>query len=156
MLQQEKESISQWLDLKNNAIDDLTTSLDSQVTIIYGTGWQNAYIHFKLAGEGELHPFSMFGLILWLAFLLGLQCIPLKEQFAGWTQIPGQKMQPGDGSFAGSKVATFAGSQSIEFVMNNGDDSWDSPNPYGSEKRNYIIDSPGTYYLKSGHLQKLH
>lgn len=65
------------------------------------------------------------------------------------------QMQQGSGQFNGSKVATISGEGRIEFVLNNGHNDWDTPDPYGEGKKNYVIDSPGTYYLKSGRLQKL-
>ena len=45
----------------------------------------------------------------------------------------------------------------LEFVINNGGSDWDKPNPYGSDKgpQNYVIDSPGTYRVKSGRVTRL-
>ena len=31
----------------------------------------------------------------------------------------------------------------------------DTPDPYGGKKKNYVIEAPGRYHLKSGRLQQL-
>lgn len=81
--------------------------------------------------------------------------IHFKTQNQDWTQVPGVQMHPGSGELQGSKVAVIPGSERVEFVLNNGAQDWDTPDPYGGGNKNYVIDSPGTYYLKSGRLQKL-
>ena len=45
----------------------------------------------------------------------------------------------------------------LEFVVTNGDKEWDQPNPYGEpgKPKNYVIEQPGTYRLKSGKLTRL-
>ena len=73
----------------------------------------------------------------------------------GWTDVPGWRLEPGTGSMAGHQVANLPVSGRIEFVMNNGEGSWDTPE-YGSGSKNYIIDGPGNYFLKSGKVQRLH
>ncbi len=52
----------------------------------------------------------------------------------------------------GCKVATLDTDERIEFVLNNGANDWDSPYSGG---KNYVIEGPGTWHLKSGKLQKL-
>jgi len=52
----------------------------------------------------------------------------------------------------GCKVATLDTTERVEFVLNNGANEWDSP--YSGAK-NYIVEGPGTWHLKSGKLQKL-
>lgn len=64
-------------------------------------------------------------------------------------------MTPGSGELQGSKTATIQTSERIEFVLNNGENQWDSPDPYGGDNQNYIVERPGMYYLKSGKLQRL-
>ena len=65
-------------------------------------------------------------------------------------------MQPGSGDLKGSRVVTIPTEDRLEFVLNNGDNDWDTPDPHGGGQKNYVIDGgPGTYYLKSGRLQKL-
>lgn len=49
-------------------------------------------------------------------------------------------------------MATLDTDERIEFVLNNGANDWDSP---FSGAKNYVIEGPGTYHLKSGKLQKL-
>ena len=73
---------------------------------------------------------------------------------AGWTQIPGQAMAHGSGQLQGSRTATIITDERLEFLLNNGEDQWDSPNPNG-DGSHYAIESPGVYYLKSGKLQRL-
>ncbi len=64
-------------------------------------------------------------------------------------------MQDGQGALAGKKVLRVDGNR-VEFVVNDGSGDWDTPNPYGnSDVKNYRVDSPGVYVLKSGQLRKL-
>ena len=64
-------------------------------------------------------------------------------------------MGDGTGDLARSKVACVAGARRLEFVLTDGREGWDTPDPYGSGKRNYVIDSPGTYRLTHGRVQRL-
>lgn len=68
--------------------------------------------------------------------------------------MPGVRLQPGSGNFAGHQVAVLPTAERIEFVMNNGDGNWDTPE-YGGNSKNYTIEGPGEYFLKSGKVQKL-
>lgn len=43
----------------------------------------------------------------------------------------------------------------VEFVMTNGENDWDSPGRYTDKPKNYEINGPGTYRLKSGKIEKL-
>eukprot|EP00951_Prasinocladus_malaysianus_P048088 scaffold654478_cov61-Prasinocladus_malaysianus.AAC.1 len=53
-----------------------------------------------------------------------------------------------------SFVLEMPGSQA-EFVINNGGNDWDKPDPYKENgPKNYSITSPGTYLLSSGKLRK--
>jgi hypothetical protein len=56
----------------------------------------------------------------------------------------------------GSKSITLEGN-SVEFVLNNGANDWDTPNPYNMKDRpnNYAAKQPGSYRLRSGRLEKL-
>jgi hypothetical protein len=56
----------------------------------------------------------------------------------------------------GSKVLTIE-ANSVEFVLNNGANDWDTPNPYGlkDKPKNYVVRSPGSYRLRSGKLERL-
>lgn len=74
---------------------------------------------------------------------------------ADWTKVPGLRMERGSGDLEGSKVATISGCERIEFVLNNGGNDWDTPDPYGGGKKNYVVDRPGVYQLKAGRLHKL-
>lgn len=74
---------------------------------------------------------------------------------ADWTNVPGVRLQPGSGSLQGHQVVVLPVAERVEFVMNNGEGKWDTPGYDGSGK-NYIIDGPGDYFLKSGKLQRLH
>jgi len=74
-----------------------------------------------------------------------------KTQSRDWTPIPGQAMVQ-DEKLQGCKVATLDTTERVEFVLNNGANEWDSP--YSGAK-NYIVEGPGTWHLKSGKLQKL-
>lgn len=49
------------------------------------------------------------------------------------------------------KVLQVSGTR-LEFVLTNGDGQWDSPNPYNTDgvNKNYVVDAPGRYTLKSG------
>lgn len=70
-----------------------------------------------------------------------------------WTQTPGVLM---DTLPDGSKSKTLAGKK-MEFVLTNGKNDWDTPNPYRDTNKpnNYRIDSPGVYRLKSGRVEKI-
>lgn len=64
-------------------------------------------------------------------------------------------MLPGVGELGNSRVLTIK-AQRLEFVVNNGNDDWDTPDPYGTGiQQNYIIEGPGAYRLKSGQVQRL-
>eukprot|EP00192_Tetraselmis_astigmatica_P021611 CAMPEP_0117671138 /NCGR_PEP_ID=MMETSP0804-20121206/13163_1 /TAXON_ID=1074897 /ORGANISM="Tetraselmis astigmatica, Strain CCMP880" /LENGTH=272 /DNA_ID=CAMNT_0005479557 /DNA_START=137 /DNA_END=955 /DNA_ORIENTATION=- len=68
----------------------------------------------------------------------------------GWTSAPGIRMS-GNGD---EKELVLEGT-SVEFVVNNGSDDWDTPDPFDtSSPKNYIISSPGVYALASGKLRK--
>jgi hypothetical protein len=41
----------------------------------------------------------------------------------------------------------------LEFVLTDGNNDWDTPNPFGGQS-NYVIKAPGSYKLKSGKLEK--
>lgn len=73
----------------------------------------------------------------------------------GWTSPPGKKMDNGSQQFPDKKVLTVPG-QRMEFVINDGGNDWDKPNPWeGGGKGNYVIDSPGTYRIKNGKVTRL-
>ena len=64
-------------------------------------------------------------------------------------------MSHGSGQLRGSQIATIITDEKIEFVLTNGEDQWDSPNPHAGGSQNHSIEDSGVYYLKSGKLQKL-
>ncbi|KAK9905571.1 hypothetical protein WJX75_002343 [Coccomyxa subellipsoidea] len=66
----------------------------------------------------------------------------------GWTQVPGEEMEWGSGDLAGNRVKRISGTR-VEFVINNTEGGWDTPDPSTGSK-NYVIDAPGRYHLKSG------
>lgn len=105
---------------------------DCTVTIVYQTGWDHAYLHFKSdASNGE------------------------------WTQLPGIKLTPGENlggfNFVGKKVVALPNCRNVEFVMTNGLGKFDTPNPYGEadKPKNYVINAPGMYELRNGQLHRL-
>lgn len=68
----------------------------------------------------------------------------------GWTQVPGHKLNR---SGQGCWTMSVPGRQ-MEFVLNNGHNDWDTPQPYQGKSSNYLIHEPGNYRLKNGRLQK--
>jgi protein-tyrosine-phosphatase len=50
----------------------------------------------------------------------------------------------------GNKKVVTVDEKKIEFVVNNGEGDWDTPDPYGGGQKNYKITAPGTYVLRSG------
>ncbi|CAG9464378.1 unnamed protein product [Pedinophyceae sp. YPF-701] len=95
------------------------------IEVLYESGWPDAWIHYNVEGRG-------------------------------WTKPPGDKMATGgNDSIPHAKRVVFD-AKSVEFVMNNGGDKWDSPDPFNKDgPKNYTVDSPGTYRLKSGKLHKM-
>ena len=74
---------------------------------------------------------------------------------ADWTRVPGREMLPGVGDLGNSRVLK-VNAQHLKFVVTNGSDDWDTPDPYGTgTQRNYVVDSPGVYRLKSGKVLRL-
>ncbi|CAL8472077.1 g11619 [Coccomyxa elongata] len=71
----------------------------------------------------------------------------------GWTQVPGEEMLPGTGDLAGLRVKQVVGNR-VEFVINNTEGGWDTPDPSTGSK-NYVIDAPGRYHLKSGKIVQM-
>lgn len=51
-------------------------------------------------------------------------------------------MQQGADGYPGAKSIVIQGSH-VEFVVTNGDNQWDTPDPSGTGKKNYTIESPG-------------
>jgi hypothetical protein len=102
--------------------------MNKGVTIVYETGWDDAYLHFKSDGSG-----------------------------GAWTQLPGLKLETGDGRFAGKKIVTLPNCGNVEFVLTNGLGKFDTPNPYGEPEKpkNYVITLPGVYELRDGQLHRL-
>lgn len=66
--------------------------------------------------------------------------------------MPGLQLQPSQQDH-GVKTISIEGSR-MEFVMNNGENDWDSPGRFSDKPRNYEISGPGSYRLKSGRLEK--
>ncbi|KAK9836988.1 hypothetical protein WJX81_004476 [Elliptochloris bilobata] len=77
-----------------------------------------------------------------------------KADGGGWTAVPGVLMEAGGAGMPGCQVLSVAGRR-LEFVVNNGGHDWDTPDPYGSGRKNYVIDAPGRYRLKSGRIARL-
>ena len=71
---------------------------------------------------------------------------------SGWTQSPGVGFEAGQGEYAGMRVVTVRG-HSLEFVLTNGDNKWDTP--YGGGGKNYVANEPGVWRLKSGRVVRL-
>mmetsp|Transcript_19334 Transcript_19334/g.46097 ORF Transcript_19334/g.46097 Transcript_19334/m.46097 type:complete len:302 (-) Transcript_19334:295-1200(-) len=90
-----------------------------RITIIYRTGWHDAFVHCNVDGRG-------------------------------WTSSPGIRM-----SGSGDNKEVVLEGRTAEFVLNNGGDDWDKPDPYSSgEPKNYTVDAPGTYVLARGTLKR--
>lgn len=72
--------------------------------------------------------------------------IHCKVDAGEWTQPPGIRMSPE----GGKKVVVLYGSN-VEFVINNGANCWDKPDPYSNGgPENYTISAPGAYTLSRG------
>ncbi len=65
-----------------------------------------------------------------------------------WTQQPGLRFEEGSDGLAGKRVVTVPAS-SLEFVLTNGEGSWDTPG-LGAGSKNYRISQPGVYVLRHG------
>ena len=64
-------------------------------------------------------------------------------------------MLPGRGDLSHSRVISIE-AERLEFVINDGSNDWDTPDPYGmGQQQNYVIEGAGTYRLKSGRVQRL-
>uniref|UniRef100_A0A383V548 Uncharacterized protein n=1 Tax=Tetradesmus obliquus TaxID=3088 RepID=A0A383V548_TETOB len=63
-----------------------------------------------------------------------------------WTAVPGKKLTTSQQDHA-TKTISIEGT-SMEFVMNNGENDWDSPGRYTDKPKNYQITEPGNYKLK--------
>ena len=64
-------------------------------------------------------------------------------------------MLPGTGELGNSRVLTVE-AHHMEFVITNGSNDWDTPDPFGNGgQQNYVIDGAGMYRLKSGKVIKL-
>ncbi|KAL4425297.1 hypothetical protein ABPG75_009313 [Micractinium tetrahymenae] len=73
----------------------------------------------------------------------------------GWTSSPGVRMENGNQQFPDKKVLTVPGRR-LEFVINDGGNDWDKPNPYGGSKlSNYVVEEPGVYRLRNGKVTRL-
>ncbi|KAF8063656.1 hypothetical protein HT031_003511 [Scenedesmus sp. PABB004] len=69
-----------------------------------------------------------------------------------WTNVPGKQLTPVEGEH-NTKTITIEGT-ALEFVMNNGDNDWDSPGRFADKPKNYMIAAPGRYRLRSGKLER--
>ena len=69
---------------------------------------------------------------------------------AAWTQPPGVRFEDGSGALAGKRVVTVPAGN-LEFVLTNGEGSWDTPG-LGAGSKNYRISEPGTWVLHHGSL----
>jgi len=75
--------------------------------------------------------------------------------YAGWTQSPGMRFEVGRDNYAGKHVVTVRG-HSLNFVVTNGNDGWDTPDPYsGGHKNYYVVNEPGIWRLKGGKVGRL-
>ena len=64
-------------------------------------------------------------------------------------------MLPGRGDLSHSRVISID-AEHLEFVINNGSNDWDTPDPYGlGQQQNYVIEGAGCYRLKSGRVHRL-
>ncbi|CAL5224838.1 g7592 [Coccomyxa viridis] len=72
----------------------------------------------------------------------------------GWTELPGTELRRDERDPAGARTIVIPGKR-LEFVMTNAEGGWDTPDPYSGGKKNYVIEAPGRYHLKSGRLQQL-
>jgi hypothetical protein len=72
---------------------------------------------------------------------------------AAWTPVPGKKLTTSQQDHS-MKTIAIEGTK-LEFVMNNGENDWDSPGRFMDKPKNYQIDAPGNYKLKSGKLERV-
>jgi hypothetical protein len=72
---------------------------------------------------------------------------------AAWTAVPGKKLTTSQQDHA-MKTISIEGTK-LEFVMNNGENDWDSPGRFTDKPKNYEITAPGDYRLKSGKLERV-
>lgn len=95
------------------------------ITLRYASGWRDVYAHFSADG-------------------------------GTWTAPPGVKLVDGGESVGHDRLLTVPATR-LEFVLTDGF-AWDTPDPYGAKGKggkNYSIDGPGAWRLKSGRLTKL-
>ena len=95
------------------------------ITLRYASGWRDVYAHYSADG-------------------------------GPWTAPPGAKLQPGGDADGGDRLLTVPAAR-LEFVLTDGF-AWDTPDPYGAKGKggkNYIIQGPGAWRLKSGRLTRL-
>lgn len=98
------------------------------ITILYETGWDHAFLHYNADGKGMSCQVTAPDII----------ATPTTVFFpAGWTKVPGQKMDHGTGKWD-KKMVLQLDANRVEFVTTNGHD-WDSPDPYGGND-NYRAD----------------
>jgi hypothetical protein len=105
---------------EQSILKDTLASASGRIEIVYKTPWKPAYIHYNLNG-------------------------------AGWTTPPGKQMEASEiAGFDPSEYQFFLIPQgsTVEFVLNNGQGSWDHPSRGG----NYLIDSPGRWKVENGAL----
>jgi hypothetical protein len=67
--------------------------------------------------------------------------------------VPGKKLTTSQQDHS-MKTIAIEGTK-LEFVMNNGENDWDSPGRYMDKPKNYEITAPGNYKLKSGKLERV-
>lgn len=55
----------------------------------------------------------------------------------------------------GSEKELILEGTTVEFVVNNGNNDWDTPDPFNADgPKNYRISSPGIYILAHGKIKK--
>ena len=124
----------------------------ARLQLHYHTSWQQPVLHHSING-GEWQGFEMQPVVSgsgwWKAADLHLDGSSSSSSRAG----NGSGSSSGSGSNGGAAAeaaaaATAAGAPLLEFVVTDGQDSWDKP----LEGGNYQIHSPGRWHLREGRL----
>jgi hypothetical protein len=112
-------------------------SSTGSITIIYETTWHKAFIHYTAAGTNTILDTD--------------KTIPKAkdDEWGQWTELPGQHMSE---IHIDRYVITIPATK-LEFVMTDGAGGWDHPG--GDDSSNYMIEEPGTFFLRNSIIRKL-
>ena len=117
----------------------------TRLQLHYHTSWQQPVLHHSING-GEWRGLEMQPVVSgsgwWKAVDLHLN----GSRRAGSSN--GSSSNGAAAEAAAAAAATAAGAPLLEFVVTDGQDSWDKP----LDGSNYQIDAPGRWHLREGHL----